>query len=84
MCVCACVCVCVCGGGHVLFIGIVCVQSSVCVCVCVCVRSCVFAMLCVKIFVNFHVLYTCKLYTTDLYNYGYLRIICFSLSCKVL
>ena len=43
-CVCKCVCMCVC------------VWVNVCVCVCVCTWSCVcFAMLCVKMFVNFYV-----------------------------
>ena len=51
------------------------------VCVCVCVRACVFVMVCIKmlIFVCF-----VRLYTIDLYNYGYLCIVCFSLSCKAL
>ena len=50
----------------VLFIGIVRVCGSVCVCVCMCACThmlilCVhvFAMLCMKMFVNFHVLYAC-------------------------
>ena len=37
---------------------------SLCVCVCVCVTilcACVFAMFCMKMFVNFHVLYACML-----------------------
>ena len=72
-------CVCVC------FLLAVCVWTFVCVCVCtrthardfVCMRF--FAMFCMKmlIFVCF-----VRLYTTDFYNYGYLCIVCFSLSCK--
>ena len=73
----------------VLFIGIVCVRDPVCVWVCARAHAyardlvCVcFAMLCMKMFVNF----TCFVcfYTIDLYNYGYLHIVSFSLSCKVL
>ena len=44
--------------------------------------ACVFVMLswkCLLIFVCF-----VRLYTTDLCNYEYLRIVCFSLSCKVI
>ena len=57
----------------------------VCVCVCVCVHAtlcaCVFTMLCVIFVCSFlYVLYAC----IDLYNYGYLSVVCFSLSRKVL
>ena len=67
VCVCVCVCVCVHAGVHVLFIGTDCVHAKP---LCVCARS--GAML---IFVCF----LC-LYTIDFYNYGYLCIVCFSLS----
>ena len=55
-----------------------CVNANLCMCVCVCtcaiLCACVFAMFCMKmlIFVCF-----VRLYTTDLYNYGYLCIVCF-------
>ena len=54
------------------FICIVCIQSYVYVCARDLVLF-VFAMLCMKMFVNF----VCfvHLYTIDLYNYGYLRIV---------
>ena len=61
----------------------------ICVCVCVCV--CVHVQFCVRVFLPCFVwrcliIFICSvcLYTTDLYNYGYLCIVCFSLSCKVL
>ena len=47
--------------------------------------ACVFAMICMKTFVNFCVLYTCNcIPLICIYNYGYLCIGCFSLSCKAL
>ena len=69
--------VCVWAGARVLFIGIVC--AILCAYMPTILCACVFAMLCMKMFVNF-----VRLYTTDLYNYGYLRIVCFSVSCKAL
>ena len=50
-----------------------------CVCVCVCARAhmcailctCVFAMLCMNIFVKFHVLYILYTIVIGLHNYGY-------------
>ena len=63
------------------------VNFCVCVCVCVCVRTCTilcaceFAMFCMKMLI--FICFVC-LYTTDLYNYGYLCIVCFSFSCKAL
>ena len=56
-------------------------------CVCVCVRArailcaCVFAMFCMTMLI---LVCFVPLYTTDLYNYGYLCIVCFSLNCKAL
>ena len=63
---CVCVILCVCGGGWGAHVR---VWAILC--------ACVFAMLCTKILI-----FICfiLLYTTDLYNYGYLRIVCFSLS----
>ena len=72
-------CVCVCARARAR----VCVYVCVCVCAILYVR--VFAMLCMKMFVNFRMF--CVLvydYTVDLYNYRYLRIVCFSLNCKAL
>ena len=64
-----------------------CFLLALCVCDPVCVRTilcaCVFAIFCMKMFVNFRICFVC-LYAIDLYNYGYLCIVCFSLSCKVL
>ena len=68
MCVCVCVRACVCAF----------VRMSVLMISC----ACVFAMFCIQMFVNFHVFI--RLYTIDLYNYGYLCTVCFSSSCKVL
>ena len=81
--VCVSWCVCVCA----LYLH--CVHAILCVCVCVwvcaCVRvilcACVFAMFCMKMLISVCFV---RLYTIDLYNYGYLRIVCFTLSCKAL
>ena len=68
---CVCVCVCLGGGGlcECAFIDIVCVRSSMCVGVCA--RACICArfyvrvflpcQFCMKMFVNFRVLYACIL-----------------------
>ena len=54
---------------------------------CVCARArailcaCVFAMFCMTMLI---LVCFVPLYTTDLYNYGYLCIVCFSLNCKAL
>ena len=74
----------------VLLIGTVCAHDPIHVCVCVCVRAraCELAcarsaMLCIKMVVNICV-FCFLVYTTDLYNYGYLHTVCFSLGCKAL
>ena len=51
-------------------------------CVCVCVLDLVCVCFCHALYENF-VCSVC-LHTTDLYNHGYLHIVCFSLSCKAL
>ena len=81
-------CVCVCA----LFIEIMCVRFvCVCVCVCVCARARARARLCMRVLLSCFVwrcllIFVCFicLYTIELYNYGYLCIVCFSLSCKAL
>ena len=84
-CVCVCVSWCACALYWHCVRAIVCVRACVracvrvCVCVCVCARArvilcaCVFAMLCMKMFVNVHMFCTLV----------YLRIVCFSLSSIV-
>ena len=50
--------------------------SAMCVCVCLCFCHALYEN------VNFHMF--CMLVHIDSYNYGYLCIVCFTLSCKVL
>ena len=75
-------CLCVCSLLALYVCTILCVCAHVFACMLIlCVH--VFAMLCRKMFVNCH-MFCMLVYIPLIYNYRYLRIVCFSSSGKVL